>query len=159
MWIIYGCGGGCGCGWGVWVGVWGGLVVPGNYRQTSDISRKSHQIPKLKCLSSRLAGVFAQSIEARLSPEWRCSWSSADRRCSNYIWVVNNFIAYKGATYLRGLLAHMDKCQAVNCIMYCQYQSIVGRCINGIRYLVGLHRNLYVWGNIGARYFREVWIT
>ena len=23
-----------------------------------------------------------------LSWEWRCSWSSADRRCSNYIWVI-----------------------------------------------------------------------
>ena len=31
-----------------------------------------------------------------LSREWRCSWNSADRRCSNYIWVINNFIAYKG---------------------------------------------------------------
>ena len=29
-----------------------------------------------------------------LSWEWRCSWSSADRRCSYYIWVINNFIAY-----------------------------------------------------------------
>ena len=28
-----------------------------------------------------------------LSREWRCSWSSADRRCSNYVWVINNFIA------------------------------------------------------------------
>ena len=37
-----------------------------------------------------------------LSWEWRCSWSSADRRCSNYIWVINNFIAYEGATYTRG---------------------------------------------------------
>ena len=36
------------------------------------------------------------------SREWRCSWSSADRRCSNYIWVINNCIAYKGATYIRG---------------------------------------------------------
>ena len=32
--------------------------------------------------------------------EWRCSWSSADRRCSNYIWVINNLIAHKGATYI-----------------------------------------------------------
>ena len=32
--------------------------------------------------------------------EWRCSWSSADRR---YIWVINNFIACSGATYIRGL--------------------------------------------------------
>ena len=37
-----------------------------------------------------------------LSWEWRCSWSSADRQCSNYIWVINNIIAYKGATYIRG---------------------------------------------------------
>ena len=35
-----------------------------------------------------------------LSREWRCSWSSADRLCSNYIWVINNLIAYKGATYI-----------------------------------------------------------
>ena len=32
---------------------------------------------------------------------WRCSWSSANRRCSNYIWVINNFIAYLGVTYIR----------------------------------------------------------
>ena len=37
-----------------------------------------------------------------LSWEWRCSWSSAARRCSNYIWVINNVIAYWGATYIRG---------------------------------------------------------
>ena len=35
--------------------------------------------------------------------EWRCSWSSADRRCSNYIWVINKFTAYKGVSYIRGL--------------------------------------------------------
>ena len=29
-----------------------------------------------------------------LSREWRCSWSSADRWCSNYIWVINDFIAH-----------------------------------------------------------------
>ena len=37
------------------------------------------------------------------SREWRCSWSSADRRCSNYIWVINNSIAYEGAPYIRDL--------------------------------------------------------
>ena len=26
-----------------------------------------------------------------LSSEWRCSWSSADRQCYNYIWVISNF--------------------------------------------------------------------
>ena len=38
-----------------------------------------------------------------LSRSWRCSWSSADRRCSNYIWVIDNFIAYQGASYIRDL--------------------------------------------------------
>ena len=28
-----------------------------------------------------------------LSREWRCSCSSADKRCSNYIWVIDNYIA------------------------------------------------------------------
>ena len=27
-----------------------------------------------------------------LSREWRCRWSSADRRCSNCIWVINNLM-------------------------------------------------------------------
>ena len=35
------------------------------------------------------------------SRERRCSWSSADRRCSNYIWVIDNFIAFLGASYIR----------------------------------------------------------
>ena len=41
-----------------------------------------------------------------LSWEWRCSWSSADRRCSNYIWVISNFIAYQGAIYIRGFTVY-----------------------------------------------------
>ena len=28
-----------------------------------------------------------------LNREWRCFWSSADRRCSNYVLVINNIIA------------------------------------------------------------------
>ena len=49
-----------------------------------------------------------------LSWEWRCSWSSADRRCSNYIWVTNNLIAYKGATYIRGLMVLICVCDDMN---------------------------------------------
>ena len=45
-----------------------------------------------------------------LSWEWRCSWSSADRRCSNYIWVINNFITYWGATYIRGFTVITYSC-------------------------------------------------
>ena len=39
-----------------------------------------------------------------LRRKWRCSWSSAGRRCSNYIWVINNLIAYKGAAYIRSVI-------------------------------------------------------
>ena len=41
-----------------------------------------------------------------LSPEWRCRWSSTDRQCSNYIWVINNFITYQGASYITGLTVY-----------------------------------------------------
>ena len=41
-----------------------------------------------------------------LSRERRCSWSSADRRCSNNIWMINNFIVWYGATYIRGLTVY-----------------------------------------------------
>ena len=37
------------------------------------------------------------------SGEWRCSWSGANRRCSNYIWVINNFIPYSSVPYIRDL--------------------------------------------------------
>ena len=36
-----------------------------------------------------------------LSRKWRCSWSSGDRWCPNYIWVISNFIANQGASYIR----------------------------------------------------------
>ena len=41
-----------------------------------------------------------------LSWECRCSWSSADRRCSNYIWVINKYIAYWGGSNIRDLTVH-----------------------------------------------------
>ena len=53
-----------------------------------------------------------------LSWEWRCSWSSADRRCSNYIWVINNFIAYWGATYMRGFTVGVYRNQNVNLMSF-----------------------------------------
>ena len=49
---------------------------------------------------SRLCPILWSQV---LSREWRCSWSSADRRCSNYIWVIDSLIAYQGATYIRDL--------------------------------------------------------
>ena len=49
-----------------------------------------------------------------LSGKWRCSWSSADRRCSNYIWVIDNLIAYWRASYIRGLVVIKDTNICVN---------------------------------------------
>ena len=43
-----------------------------------------------------------------LSWEWRCSWNSAARWCSNYIWVINNFIAYQGTSYISGLTVSLQ---------------------------------------------------
>ena len=37
-----------------------------------------------------------------LSREWRCSWSKVGRRWSKYTWMINNFIVYQGAIYIRG---------------------------------------------------------
>ena len=40
-----------------------------------------------------------------LSREWRCCLSSADSAL-NYIWVINNVIAYDGTTYIRSLTVY-----------------------------------------------------
>ena len=50
-----------------------------------------------------------------LSWIWRCSWSSADRWCSNYIWVINNLIVHKCASYIRDLTVCTQKC----CVLFC----------------------------------------
>ena len=65
---------------------------------------KTHHIPNFKGFLSRLAFVFAQSIEAMyyVENEDVVGVGSADRRCSNYIWVINNCIAYYGAPYIGG---------------------------------------------------------
>ena len=52
------------------------------------------------------------------SPEWRCSWSSSDRRCSNYIWVINNFTAYQGAAFIWGVRVTCPHKGAVKCLLY-----------------------------------------
>ena len=56
-----------------------------------------------------------------LSGEWRCSWSSADRRCSSYIWVINNLIAHLSASYIRYLTVYiipLSRVQYVTCVQF-----------------------------------------
>ena len=62
-----------------------------------------------------------------LNREWGCSWSSADRRCSNYIWVINNFIAYLGESYIRRLMVTVPD------ILICRRSKLRG---NGVLVLV-----------------------
>ena len=76
-----------------------------NHHQISSMSRTKPKNLNVKFFSSCLAAVFAQNHWSQaLCREWSCSWSSADRRCSNYIWVINNFIAYEGAACIRALM-------------------------------------------------------
>ena len=58
------------------------------YHQTSNIRCTKAQTCFSSC--SCLCPIHWSQL---LREEWRCSWSSSDRRCSNYIWVMNNFIA------------------------------------------------------------------
>ena len=62
-----------------------------------------HQISKLLMFlvssCSCLCAIYWSQV---LSREWRCSWCSAGRRCSNYIWVISNFIANWEAPYIKG---------------------------------------------------------
>ena len=53
-------------------------------------------------LVSSCSCLYAIYWEQVVSQGWRCSWSSAGRRCSNYIWLSNNLNAYYGAFYIRG---------------------------------------------------------
>ena len=66
------------------------------YHQTSNISPpnpKTYMFPFSPC--SCLCPIHWSRL---LSRKWRCSWSS-----SNYIWVINSFMTYWGAAYIRCL--------------------------------------------------------
>ena len=65
-----------------------------------------------------------------LSWEWRCSWSSTDRLCSNYIWAINNFVACLGATYIRDLMVLYLYCTSLLCMSSC---AIADPSLNTLR--------------------------
>ena len=69
------------------------------YRQVSNIRRSQSKTQMF--LVSSCSCICPIHWSQMLSWEWRCSWSSADRRCPNYIWVINNFMAYEDASYIR----------------------------------------------------------
>ena len=79
-----------------------------------------------------------------LSRQWRCSWSSADRRCSNYIWVIDNLIAHWGASFIRDLTVRGTP-----------YLSPMGELyVFGANYMC-MWRTTRIWGELhvyGANY-------
>ena len=79
-----------------------------------------------------------------LSWEWRCSWSSADRRCSNYIWVINNFITHWGATCIRGLTVVL---------------TFRKQCYIVMSYIMGFTTHCKVVIYIGTTLFMRDWLT
>ena len=76
------------------------------YCKVSKIRRTKFQ--KLNVLASACSCLCTIYWSQVLNGEWRYSWSSADRRCSNYIWVINNLIAYYSAFYIRYLTVTKD---------------------------------------------------
>ena len=78
-----------------------GAITFNTYRKISNIRRTKPTTQMF--LIFACCSLCAIYLSQMLSGEWRCSWSSADRRCSNYILVINKSIAYKSATYIRDL--------------------------------------------------------
>ena len=67
----------------------------------SNLQYKTYQIAKLTCVLFCLAVVFCPMHWSQVScRECRFIWSSADRRCSNYIWVINKCITCWGSLKL-----------------------------------------------------------
>ena len=84
-----------------------------------------------------------------LSREWRCSWSSADRRCSNYIWVISNFNADQGAAYIRRLTEYIYIYTYIYIWLVWfptrRFQGDASRKQEETCGLVNLHNNVMAW--------------
>ena len=71
------------------------------HHQSSNIRpTKSPNFNVSRFVFSCLGAIYWSQV---LSSERRCRWSSANRRCSNYIWVIRKFITYYDAPYIGGL--------------------------------------------------------
>ena len=79
--------------------MWCLMKVNSIYRQTSDISRAESPNLNVSRLRRPSCCLYPIHWEQVLSRKW-CSCSSANRRCSIYICVINNFIAYLSAFIL-----------------------------------------------------------
>ena len=111
----------------LWIKIsWFLILIPDSYRcytnkrfkyrpKTNNTSRtKSPNLLFLVSSCSCLCPIHGSQV---LSPEWRCSWSNTDRRSSNYIWVINNFIAYWGASSISGLTVRSISLHVIHCFI------------------------------------------
>ena len=71
----------------------------GKYRQFSDTTRTQSQNITVSRLVLRLSLPNPLKPSVRLRVKMKLG--QRPRRCSNFIWVINNFIAYLGASYIR----------------------------------------------------------
>ena len=71
------------------------------YRPVSNIRRTQSQNLNVSRLGYQLS--LRNILQPGVCREWRCTWSSADRRCSNFIWVIINLIAYLSVPDIRDL--------------------------------------------------------
>ena len=125
-------------------------VYSNKYRKTSSISHTKYQSLNVACILAHcLRSIHWSQV---LSWERRCSWSSADRRCSNCIWVINNFIAYKGATYIKRFYGSIHGIYGYSCRYCCLLVCVSIICITVTAVYV-LHTDNWVQGfnNSGAQ--------
>ena len=66
------------------------------YRKTSSISRTKSQNLNVSCILLQLSSLNP-GVKLRMK-----MYLEQRRRAINYIWVINNFIAYLGVTYTKG---------------------------------------------------------
>ena len=73
------------------------------YRKTYDIRCTKTSI----FLVSPCSCLYPIHWSQAWSREWRCSWSSADRQCSNFIWVINILLPTKVHLILKFLRVNL----------------------------------------------------
>ena len=71
-----------------------------SFELTTNLQYKSHHIQKPNVSRHVVYLLLPNPLTPDVKPRMTMK---LDRRCSNYIWVINNCIAYQGAFYLRGL--------------------------------------------------------
>ena len=110
-----------------------GLHMSNEYRYTCNIGVPTQNLNVSFC--SCLCPIHWSQV---LSQDWRCNWSSADRRCSSYVWMMNNVIAYQVAFCIRGLTIWQERLNVVTKLknvklniyiyIYCISQESFPRC-------------------------------